>query len=225
MEEGELVLGRLEQKLDIIFDSLMALQEDIKVKDKQIMDLKYSLAARDKKIEEIEHRIDHNLRQNRCNRSLEDRLEKVEKQGRAEDPRDNPYCYECGYQSAWDVEDSVMTYTRLLYSSSNVSGGLDISTGLFTAGHSGTWAISSSIMSTQYSGDVNQVWIFKNQQKIGESEHYSYYVNSGQLGYVKSMGSRTLYLYLEKGDQVSLRAGSVYYLEDITVCFQYLKYL
>ena len=57
MEEVELVLGKLEQKLDIIFDSLLALQEDIKLKDKLIMELKYSLAARDKKIEEIEHRI------------------------------------------------------------------------------------------------------------------------------------------------------------------------
>ena len=54
----ELVLGKLEQKLDIIFDSLLALHEEIKLKDKLIMELKYSLAVRDKKIEEIEHRID-----------------------------------------------------------------------------------------------------------------------------------------------------------------------
>ena len=206
-EKGELVLEKLGQKLDIIFDSMIALQEDVKLKDKRIMELQNSLAARDRKIEEIEHR-------------LEDRLEKVERQ-----VGDNPYCYQCGYRTDWDMSDSVMTYTRLLYSSSNLSGGLNISTGLFTAGHSGTWAIASSLLSTQYSGDVNQVWIFKNQQKIEESEHYSYYVNSGQLEYTKSMGSRTLYLHLETGDQVSLRAGSVYYLEDITVCFQYLKYL
>ena len=60
-EKGELLL----KKLDFVFDSMIALQEDVELKDKRIMELQNSLAARDRKIEEIEHR-------------LEDRLEKVE---------------------------------------------------------------------------------------------------------------------------------------------------
>ena len=44
----------------------------------------------------------------------------------------------------------------------------------------------------QYSGDVNQAWVYKNDVKIEETELYTYYVNSvdNQYGYVKSMGSR-----------------------------------
>ena len=86
-EKGELLLEKLGQKLDIIFDSMIALQEDVKLKDRRIMELQNSLAARDRKIEEIEHR-------------LEDRLEKVERQ-----VGDNPYCYQCGYRTDWDMAD------------------------------------------------------------------------------------------------------------------------
>ena len=44
----------------------------------------------------------------------------------------------------------------------------------------------------QYSGDVNQAWVYKNDVKIEETQLYTYYVNSvdNQYGYVKSMGSR-----------------------------------
>ena len=65
--------------------------------------------------------------------------------------RDNPYSFECGYQTAWDTADSVISYTRLLYSSTNVTGGLDISSGLFTAGHSGTWAVTFTFGMERYS--------------------------------------------------------------------------
>ena len=70
--------------------------------------------------------------------------------------RDNPYSFECGYQTAWDTENSVISYTRSLYSSTNVPGGLDISSGLFTAGHSGTWAVPSPSVW----GDILQLDIF-----------------------------------------------------------------
>ena len=95
-------------------------------------------------------------------------------------------------------------------------------TGVFTDGHSRTWALSFSFGSTQYSGDVNQAWLFKNGLRIKESELYCYFVSSGHLGYVRTMGSRILYLYIAKGDQISLGSGSVYYFEDITICFEYL---
>ena len=60
-EKGELLLEKLWQKLDIIFDSMIALQEDVKLKDKRIMELQNSLAARDRRIEEIEHRLEDKL--------------------------------------------------------------------------------------------------------------------------------------------------------------------
>ena len=36
---------------------------------------------------------------------------------------------------------------------------------------------------------------------------------------------RSLYLYLDKGDTISVWTGQVYYMEHITFCLEYVKYL
>ena len=86
---------------------------------------------------------------------------------------------------------SIITYERLVYSVSNkVHEGLNISTGVFTAGYTGVWTVSFTIKSGQQSGEDNEVWLEVNNQALDWSLHYTYYRESE--GYVAMLGSRTL---------------------------------
>ena len=75
-----------------------------------------------------------------------------------------------------------------------------------------------SIKSRQKSGYThNKAWIYLNNVKIEESQHNANNYNSGN---VYSLGSRTLHMRLEEGDQVTLRTGEINWLYHITVCFE-----
>ena len=103
----------------------------------------------------------------------------------------------------------------------NVTGGLDINTGVFTVGrgYGGVWEVSYSIHSRQDSGEINMAYLYINGEQIGESLHDTYY--EGSEGYVGSLSSRSLYMRLESGDTISLRTGQVGYgLYHITLCLQ-----
>merc|ERR1719477_138103 len=86
-----------------------------------------------------------------------------------------PYIHSCGSHSN-SLSGSSMTipYTSLLYSSTNTEGGgLDISTGVFTAPHGGSytvyWETSAGVDSEEYV----QIYLQKNGETIQESRHYS----------------------------------------------------
>merc|ERR1711953_1477004 len=91
--------------------------------------------------------------------------------------RNPPFAFQCAYQGAWTADYSVITYDRLTYdeisggSIYNVTGGLDITTGVFTVGHgfSGVWTVSYTIKSYQPSGYSNQAWLYINGEQIAES--------------------------------------------------------
>ena len=84
---------------------------------------------------------------------------------------ESSYFYECGWREEWSVDNENVTYEKLLYSSnSGVDGGLNITTGVFTAGTSGTWTISYSATSVQYSGDIIQAFLYLNGQQVVESQ-------------------------------------------------------
>ena len=97
-------------------------------------------------------------------------------------------------------------------------------TGVFTVGHgfSGVWAITYTIKSTQVSGDLNYAWLTINGEHIEESTHYTNYGNSEE--YVNSLGSRSLYMRLQSGDTISLRAGASHYFYQITLCFELAQF-
>ena len=80
--------------------------------------------------------------------------------------RSSPYAFQCAWKKGpWTAADSVITYDLLTTdeisgsSMYNVTGGLDINTGVFTVGHgfSGVWEVTYSIQSNQKSGETNQV--------------------------------------------------------------------
>merc|ERR1711971_120441 len=76
--------------------------------------------------------------------------------------RNEPYAFQCASSNISHESDTTITYDNLLYSSMfNVEGGFDITTGIFTAGYSGTWRITASAFMT-----LAQIGIHRNDTKI-----------------------------------------------------------
>ena len=68
-------------------------------------------------------------------------------------------------------------------------------------------------------GELNFIFIYLNGDKVGESKLSTFYKNQGS-GAIYSLGSRTIYLELERGDTLSLKTSSVGKLYDITLCLE-----
>ena len=133
--------------------------------------------------------------------------------------RKPPFVYQCGsYHDEWCSKDSTVTYSSLLHSSmSKVEQGLNITSGIFTAGLSGTWRVSFSMRSALGSGQSNTAHLYLNNRPVSGSR-FRDTVNGGNL---QSMGSRTLLLQLEAGDQISLRVGRLgWCFADIIFCVE-----
>ena len=116
-----------------------------------------------------------------------------------------PSTFSCGYHTGYEYfVSNVISYTSLSYSSSNVEGsGLDISSGIFTSGHPGTYTATWSLASINDAGDhYVQIHLRKNGSMIQESRHVSYY--TGSSGKTDDQGGRTLILHLERGDTLDL---------------------
>merc|ERR1712038_2161505 len=151
--------------------------------------------------------------------------------GKVDQVSNPPFAFQCAWRYVWTADNSVITYDRLTSnemsggSSYNVTGGLDINTGVFTVGHgfSGVWAVTYSLQSNQHSGETNQADLSLNGEKIEESHHGTRYDRSE--GEVLSHGSRTLYMRPEAGDTLSLRAGRLGHgLYQITLCFELAQF-
>merc|ERR1711942_547031 len=94
-------------------------------------------------------------------------------------------------------------YTFLLYSSTNTEGGgLDISTGVFTAPHGGSYTVYWDTSAGLDHGEDVRIYLQKNGENIKESKHLSYY--SGPSGRVGDQGGRTIIVYLGVGDTLQL---------------------
>merc|ERR1712013_129018 len=115
-----------------------------------------------------------------------------------------PFIHFCGSHYDW-LSDSYMTipYTSLLYSSTSTEGGgLDISTGVFTAPHGGSYTVYWDTIAGLDSGEDVQIVLQKNEETIEESRHVSQY--TGPSGSVRDQGGRTMVVYLAVGDTLQL---------------------
>jgi len=114
-----------------------------------------------------------------------------------------PYIHSCGSHTAWLSGSMTIPYTSLLYSSTNTEGGgLDISTGVFTAPHGGSYTVYwDTAVGMESEGRV-YIDLQKNGVNIEESRTYSYY--GGPSGNVWDQGGRTIVLYLAVGDTLQL---------------------
>ena len=212
----------LQKELETREQRIAVLEDAMETKDQRIAVLEDAMETKDQRIAVLEDAMetkDHRIA------VLEDVMET--KDQRIDDP---PYAFQCAYQDSWSADYSVITYDRLTFdeisggSIYNVSGGLDITTGVFTVGHgfSGVWTVSYSMRSYQSSGEYNYAWLYINGEQIEESEHVTYY--SGSEGWVGSLGSRSLYMRLEAGDTISLRTGLIEELAKITLCFELAQF-
>ena len=132
--------------------------------------------------------------------------------------RDPPYTIACGWKDGLSTTSQPISYTTLLYSSSNVEGaGLDISTGVFTAGHPGSYTITWSLWASDYqSDDYTDLFLRKNGDIITESQHRT--ICSGNGGHINDMGGRTLILHLDRGNTLNLYCDIQSHLMDWYLC-------
>merc|ERR1712236_138764 len=100
------------------------------------------------------------------------------------------------------MNSQTITYSSLFYSSTNVNGAdLDVSTGLFTAGWAGTYTVTWSGSATVDGHDL-YIFLQKNGEDIEDSRTHSYI--GGGFSDIVDQGGRTLVLYLDRGDTLSL---------------------
>ena len=130
-----------------------------------------------------------------------------------------PFLHACGshydYYYYYTDGPGIIPYTSLLYSSTNMEGGgLDINTGVFTAPQSGSYTVTWN--TAAYIFHV-QIFLYKNGEMIQESVTNSFEGGSSasydqgkvilviiRLQNTRSLGGRTLVVYLDTGDTLSL---------------------
>merc|ERR1711997_413572 len=142
-------MASLEVKITNIMDRMTRMEAEMVVRDEMVEVLKDAMQTKDQRIAVLEDQV-----------------------------RNPPFAFQCAWRNGfWTEANSVITYDRLTTdemsgsSMYNVTGGLDINTGVFTVGQgfSGVWTVIYSIQSNQKSGEQNLAWLTNNGEKIGES--------------------------------------------------------
>ena len=148
------------------------------------------------------------------NKELQEKIEEVrsenkELQEKIEEAQNPPFGYFCSYKNTFAAADSVITYDKLLYSSQfglqGDSPGIDINTGKFVSGFSGTWRVDFSLLTFPGPEEGVYLWLYKNGEKIPEMEFDSYR-SSSSTGSVITLntGGRSILLHLDQGDELYL---------------------
>merc|ERR1712142_741757 len=120
--------------------------------------------------------------------------------------RDPPHMHACGYKDSYTNFAGIIAYSTLLYSSTNTEGGgLDISTGLFTSPHPGSYTVTWGLHAAEGTGKDVKIYLQHNGNNIEESLHQSYHGGSGSIS---EQGGRTIVLHLDMGDTLALYYSS-----------------
>ena len=168
--------------------------------------------AREEKTEENE-KLSLHERMERMEREIGAvRTENLELQEKIENLRNPPFGYFCSYKESFSAANSVITYDKLLYSSQfglqGDSPGIDINTGKFVAGFSGTWRVEFSLYTGPDPGEDIVIFLFKNEELIPETLFHSYR-SSSVSGYDYNTGGRSVLLHLDLGDELHLATTSM----------------
>merc|ERR1719219_1371520 len=126
-----------------------------------------------------------------------------------------PFGYFCGYKknfskaaNATGPIGEVITYDKLLYSHhrglQGDSPGININTGKFVSGLSGTWRVDFSLRTWPEPGDDINIHLVKNTEI--EATWFKSYRSSAASGRDGNTGGRSLLVKLNRGDQLYLRA-------------------
>jgi len=115
----------------------------------------------------------------------------------------SPYIHACGsHFGRLPASSGTIAYNSLLYSSTNQEdGGLDITTGVFTAPCGGSYTVSWDTSVELGHGEEVNILLQRNGDNIRESEHISAYYGND---HVYEQGGRTLVVHLDLGDTLQL---------------------
>merc|ERR1711971_185505 len=135
-----------------------------------------------------------------------------ELQEKIEEVRNPPFGYFCSYQGSFSTATSVITYEKLLYSSQfglqGDSPGIDINTGKFVSGFSGTYRVDFSLQTIPDPVENIYIHLYKNEVRIQETEFYSSRSPTGS-GHDFNTGGRSVLLHLDLGDELHLATGTI----------------
>ena len=94
--------------------------------------------------------------------------------------------------------------------------------GVFTVPRAGLWRVSFSMESGVYTGQRNYAYIYHNNQRMEETQHWTYYGGGGHIDYT---GGREVMVRAQQGDTLHLGTTTVeYYFRYIIVCFEFLNF-
>ena len=112
--------------------------------------------------------------------------------------RDLPYVMLCVFQETWDTSGgTTVTYDTFLsnYNNHERPGGgdglMNLETGIFTCMTAGHYTVSTSGFAELNAGELIDMWLFLNNQRVAESDWYQR-APTFSSGYKREMGSRTV---------------------------------
>merc|ERR1712130_72314 len=109
---------------------------------------------------------------------------------------------QCGYRGGWTSSYSTITYQSTLVNIG--SGSLNAGTGVWTAGEAGLFQVSWDLRNRLNAGEVNYIFLYKNNVKMEESQTSTYYRDSEGGSWIEEQCGRSLLLDLEKNDRLHL---------------------
>ena len=129
---------RMEAAMEWKDETISKLQNELKQSNNRIAALEDSMFAKEKLVSDLDVKL----------YEVRERLAETEKK-----ELEPPSAYQCAWAIRWTADYSTITFDRLTFdsmsggSSYNVTGGMDIKTGVFSVGQgfSGVWSVTYSI--------------------------------------------------------------------------------
>merc|ERR1711936_1336432 len=208
-----------DQKIKTLESEQMKLRREVTTMKSDISTLKSEKKNIESKISILETTL-RTESQNQKSRITTLESDNTSKEGRLRKIENKPYAFQCAYKFKWTAANSVMTWDKLITNVKyGVTGGFSLSSGVFTAGHSGVWEVNFTTVSENDTHEWITAYLYINGKKLSESKYNSGYYKSS--GFVVSLGSRTLLLKLNKGDEVKLMTDKLTgdALWQNTLCF------
>merc|ERR1719320_231702 len=175
MSEMNLRLVRTEAELIVTKDALMSSIDELDTMKEMKMEMNERLSLAEQKFAKTESELaatkddlaiakaDHAITKEKTDELVRE----------VANFRAPPYIHACGSNTNFlSFQSHTIPYTSLLYSSTNTEGGgLDITTGVFTAPWGGSYTVYWDTNINVYSGQTVVIYLQKNGDTIEESRH------------------------------------------------------
>ena len=168
----------VQEQIDaIVKRQVKAAVQEVERKLKQEMDLEMKTKCRAEVLEQLEKSISNRVLMSNNN-----------------DASSTSYGHVCVYKSQWDAANSTVTFDRITSGFIINQPGLAVDThaGSFTISSSGHYMITFSGYANVHPGDRTEMSIYKNNERVVESEWVTMASEDYVGGYWIDQGSRTL---------------------------------